>query len=93
MLWSLGVHPGRRKLKRYKKMTLARSLKRRENRAAELTGSAAFLRAWGLYRCRHEFIPILRTLRDEGRIPGQFEMPPEGVETFEEMSETPEDPR
>ncbi len=56
-------------------------------------GSAALLGVWVLYRRRHQFIPLLRTLRDEGRIPGQFGVPPEGVETFEGSSETPEDRR
>ena len=58
---------------------------------AATAGSAALLGAWVLYRRRHEFITIVRTLRDEGRIPGQFEAPPEGVEAFEGISGTFED--
>lgn len=54
-----------------------------------IAGSTALLGAWVLYRRRHEFLALLRTLRDEGRIPSQIEMPREGAEAFEGMPETP----
>lgn len=56
-----------------------------------LAGSAAILGAWVLYRRRHEVFTLVRALRNEGRIPSQFETPHEGVEGFEEIAGDPED--
>jgi hypothetical protein len=56
-----------------------------------LAGSAALLGGWVLYRRRHEVVTLVRTLRDEGRIPSQFETPLAGVEEFEEIAGDSED--
>ncbi len=53
------------------------------SRPRRLRGVGRPPRYLGPHRRRHELIAFLRTLRDEGRSPGQFETPPEGVEAFE----------